>query len=47
MVTLGLICLFLSFVLVIMGLIAWGSTTSESPTNEEPNVAETNEEPRG
>jgi hypothetical protein len=34
MVTLGLVCLFLSFILLIMGLMAWGAMNMERPETE-------------
>jgi hypothetical protein len=39
-------CIFLGIVLGIMGLMAWGAMTTEPPTDEDPNVEETNEAPR-
>ena len=38
MVTLGLICIFVSFILVIMGLLAWGSVQPEQPEAEPPEA---------
>jgi Na+-transporting methylmalonyl-CoA/oxaloacetate decarboxylase gamma subunit len=36
MVTLGLVCLFLSVILLIMGLMAWGSMNMEKFEEEQP-----------
>lgn len=40
MVTLGLVCLFVSFILLIVGLMAWGATSvnaeKETPPNDTP-----------
>ncbi len=34
MVTLGLVCAFVSFILLIMGLLAWGAATTKPPQEE-------------
>ena len=34
MVTLGLICLFVSFILLIMGLMAWGAMSPPLPPED-------------
>ena len=46
MVTLGLICLFLSFILLIMGLLAWGASAKEAPLDNKPVEQQANEKPR-
>ena len=45
MVTLGLICIFLSFILVIMGLLAWGSMQPKEPEQPPAGDAEMKAEP--
>lgn len=36
MFTLGLVCLFISFFMAIMGLMAWGAWTQPKPDAETP-----------
>lgn len=36
MFILGLVCLFISFFMLIMGLMAWGAMTQENPEAEQP-----------
>jgi hypothetical protein len=38
-------CIFLSIVLGIMGLMAWGAMTTEPPTDDESNAEDVNNEP--
>ena len=38
MFILGGVCIFLSIVLGIMGLMAWGAMTTEPPTDNDDNV---------
>lgn len=46
MVTLGLVCLFVSFILLIVGLMAWGAMTPKPTTDDESAEKEMKEEPR-